>query len=186
MRPGDPPDSIAYIKDGDIWLAERIRTLSRTGKVLSEFGTYVSDGAPQGGPVSLFAGPFNPEISPDGKLIAYEWQNSDYYHHSGCSGESVPPCYVLSSRWGVGITHSDRYTGPDDFGLITGWIGPYWMSNDRLLRSNAPVSPNEDAVINDIGPGRGDDVMKRWFTRTRRSPRATPASTVTSCASTAC
>ncbi|HEX8085361.1 MAG TPA: hypothetical protein VF529_13800 [Solirubrobacteraceae bacterium] len=189
-------DSIAYVKDGDVWLAspdgsrqqqvtktgeysyvsqaddgtlaalapgERIRTLSRTGQVLSEISTYVSDGAPQAGPVSQFAGPFNPEISPDGKLIAYEWQNSDYYHHSGCSGESVPPCHVLSSRWGVGITHADRFTPHDEFGLITGWIGPYWMANDRLLRSNAPVSPNEDAVITNIGPGKADDDMKRWF-----------------------
>ncbi|MDQ3740221.1 MAG: hypothetical protein M3389_04675, partial [Actinomycetota bacterium] len=196
---GDPPDaadSIAYVKDGDVWLAtpdgsrqqqvtrtgeyhyvsqaddgtmaalvggERIRRLSRTGDVLDEFGTYVSDGAPQGGPVSQFAGPFNPEISPDGRLIAYEWQNSSYYEHSGCTGESVPPCYVLSSRWGVGITHSDRFTTSEEFGLLTGWIGPYWMANDRLLRSNASASPNEDAVINDIGPGKGDDDMKRWF-----------------------
>ncbi|MDQ4126144.1 MAG: hypothetical protein M3134_11195, partial [Actinomycetota bacterium] len=189
-------DSIAYVKEGDVWLAspdgsrqqqvtttgdyfyvsqaddgtmaalgpnERIRKLSRLGKVLAEFPTYVSDGAPQGGAVNQFGGPFNPEISPDGKLIAYEWQNSSYYEHSNCSGESVPPCYVLSSRWGVGITHSDRFTTSEEFGLLTGWIGPYWMTNDRLLRSNASVSPNEDAVINNVGPGKGDDDMKRWF-----------------------
>jgi hypothetical protein len=190
-------DSIAYIKDGNVWLAspdgsrqqqvtttgdlsyvsqaddgtlaalapgERIRTLSRTGDVLSEFATYVSDGAPQAGPISQFAGPFEPEISPDGKLIAYEWFNSSYYNdHPGCSESSVPPCSVLESSQGVGITHADRFTPYEEFGLITGWIGPYWMSDDRLLRSNAPISPNEDAVINDIGPGKADDAMKRWF-----------------------
>jgi hypothetical protein len=189
-------DSIAYVKDGDVWLAtpdgarqqqvtrtggysyvsqaddgtmaalvsgEKIQKLSRTGKVLAEFGTYVSDGAAQAGPVTQFAGPFNPEISRDGKLVAYEWMNSSYYNNSGCSGASVPPCYVLSSRQGVGITHSDRFTPFEEFGLLTGWIGPHWMSGGRLLRSNAPVSPNEDAVINAIGPGKGDDEMKRWF-----------------------
>ena len=190
-------DSIAYVKDGDIWLAspdgarqqqvtktgdysyvsqaddgtlaalapgEKIRTLDRTGHVLSEVSTYVSDGGPQPGAVSQFAGPFEPEISPDGKLIAYEWFNSSYYHdHPGCSESSVPPCSVLESRQGVGITHADRFTGFEEFGLITGWIGPYWMSDDRLLRSNASISPNEDAVITNIGPGKADDDMKRWF-----------------------
>lgn len=187
-------DSIAYVKDGDIWLAtpdgarrqqvtrtgtysyvsqaddgtlaalvpgEKIQKLSRTGQVLAEFGTYVSDGAPQGGPVSQFGGPFEPEISPDGKLIAYEWQNASYYEHSSCSGASVPPCYVLSSRWGVGITHADRFTGSDEFGLLTGWIGPSWWGNDRLIRSGASVSPNEDAVVTTVGGGA--DALKRWF-----------------------
>jgi hypothetical protein len=37
------------------------------------------------------------------------------------------------------------------------------MSGNRLLRSNASVSPNEDAVITTIGPGKGDDELKRWF-----------------------
>ena len=190
-------DSIAYVKDGDVWLAspdgarqqqvtrsggyhyvsqaddgtmaalvggEKIQKLSRTGEVLAEFGTYVSDGAASGGPVSQFAGPFNPEISPDGRLIAYEWMNSNYVNGgAGCNASSVPPCYVLESRQGVGITHADRFTGFEEFGLITGWIGPSWMSNDRLVRSGAPVSPNEDAVITTIGPGKGDDELKRWF-----------------------
>ncbi len=190
-------DSIAYVKDGNVWLAspdgarqqqvtttggyhyvsqaddgtlaalvggERIRKLSRTGDVLAEFGTYVSDGAPSSGPVNQFGGPFNPEISRDGKLIAYEWINQNYTNGgSGCNSSSVPPCYVLTSRQGVGITHADRFTGFEEFGLLTGWIGPAWMSGNRLLRSNASVSPNVDAVINTIGPGKGDDELKGWF-----------------------
>ncbi len=96
VAPAASADSIAYIKDGDVWLAtpdgsrqqqvtktgtysyvsqaddgtmaalvpgERIQKLSRTGEVLAELATYVSDGAPQAGPVNQFAGPFNPEIS---------------------------------------------------------------------------------------------------------------------------
>ena len=190
-------DSIAYVKDGNVWLAspdgsrqqrvtttgdydyvsqaddgtmaalvdgEKIQKLSRTGRVLSEFPTYVSDGSPQSGPVNQFGGPFNPEISPDGKLIAFEWFNQSYSSGgASCNESSVPPCYVLKSTQGVGITHSDRFTPFEEFGLLTGWIGPSWMGNDRLLRSNASVSPNEDAVINTIGPGLGDSQMKRWF-----------------------
>ena len=190
-------DSIAYIKDGNVWLAtpdgsrqqqvttsggyayvsqaddgtmaalvqgEKIQKLSRTGRVLSEFSTYVSDGSPQSGPVNQFGGPFNPEISPDGRLIAFEWFNSSYSSGgSSCNESSVPPCYVLKSSQGVGITHSDRFTGFEEFGLLTGWIGPYWMGDDRLLRSGPSLSPNEDAVINTIGAGLGDSQMKRWF-----------------------
>ncbi|HEX8207095.1 MAG TPA: hypothetical protein VF587_13625 [Solirubrobacteraceae bacterium] len=191
-------DSIAYVKDGDVWLAspdgsrqqqvtktgtysyvsqaddgtmaalapgETIHRLSRTGEVLSEIATYVSDGAPQAGPVTQFAGPFNPEISPDGTKIAFEWMNSSYYDGgtAECNIGQAPSCYDLKVSQGVGITYADRFTGFEEFGLLTGWIGPHWLSNDRLLRSNANVSPNEDAVINTIGPGKGDDDMKRWF-----------------------
>jgi hypothetical protein len=142
---------------------EKIHKLSRTGDVLAEITTYVSDGSPQSGPVIQFAGPFNPEISRDGRLIAYEWYNRSYSNGGDCQASSVPPCHVLSSRQGVGITHADRFTPFEEFGLLTGWIGPHWMSADRLLRSNANVSPNEDAVINTIGNGKGDGEMKRWF-----------------------
>src|SRR3954468_17917062 len=44
---------------------ERLQKLSRTGQVLAEFPTYVSDGSPAGGGVTQFHGPFDPEISPD-------------------------------------------------------------------------------------------------------------------------
>lgn len=190
-------DSIAYIKDGDVWLAspdgkrkqqvtrtgiysyvsqadngtlialapgERLHKLSRTGTVLADFATMVSDGAPKAGPVDKFGGPFEPEISPDGKLVAFEWFNDSYSNGgSNCNSSSVPPCYVLSSRSGVGITHSDRLTGPEEFGLLTGWIYPHWMSNDKLLRSSPGAILNENTVFNTVGPGKADKELKRWF-----------------------
>jgi mannose-6-phosphate isomerase-like protein (cupin superfamily) len=190
-------DSIAYIKDGNVWLTspdgsrqaqvttssdysyvsqaddgtmialgpnERLRKLSRTGKVLAEFPVYVSDGAPTSGPVNEFHGPFTPEISPDGRLVAFEWIDDNYSNGgSDCNETSVPPCYVFQAGRGVGITHSDRFTGYEEFGLITGWIFPHWVSNDTLLRSESGVSLNEDAVFTTVGPGRGDDGLKRWF-----------------------
>src|ERR1044072_3384904 len=57
---------------------EKIQKLSRTGQVLAEFPTYVSDGSPAGGPVTQFHGPFDPEISPDGSKIAFEYFNDTY------------------------------------------------------------------------------------------------------------
>jgi WD40-like Beta Propeller Repeat len=189
-------DSIAYIKDGNVWLAtpdgarqvqltttggysyvsqaddgtmialapgERLHKLSRNGQVLADFATYVSDGAPQSGPVNKFHGPFEPTISPDGKLVAFEWFNDNYENDPSCSPASVPPCYVYSSRTGVGITHSDRLTAPEEFGLLTGWIYPQWVANDTLLRSYANTTLNDDTVLNKIGPGVGDDQLDHWF-----------------------
>ena len=39
---------------------EKLQKLSRTGQVLADFPTYVSDGSPVGGPVTQFHGPFDP------------------------------------------------------------------------------------------------------------------------------
>lgn len=189
-------DSIAYIKDGNVWLAspdgsrqqqvtssggysyvsqadtgvmialapnERLHKLSRTGQVLADFPTMVSDGLPTPGPVSKFHGPFEPAISPDGSKVAYEWFNDSYENDPSCTASSVPPCYVYSSRQGVGITHSDRLTGPEEFGLLTGWIYPHWMAEDRLLRSESGTILNDDAVFNAVGPGKGDDELDHWM-----------------------
>ena len=142
---------------------ERLHKLSRTGQVLADFPTMVSDGLPTPGPVNRFHGPFEPQISPDGRLVAFEWFNDSYENQPGCTPSSVPPCYVYSSRQGVGITYSDRLTGPEEFGLLTGWIYPHWVSNDTLLRSWANTVLNDDSVFNRVGPGKGDDELDHWF-----------------------
>jgi hypothetical protein len=189
-------DSIAYVKDGDVWLAapdgsrtqqvthgggyayvsqadtgemialapgERLHKLSRTGKVLADFPTLVSDGAPQAGPVNKFHGPFNPEISPDGTKVAFEWFNDSYSEGTGCSDATVPPCYVYHQSQGVAISSADRYTGPEAYGLLTGWIYPHWMANDVLLRSYSGATMNDDAVFTRVGPGRADKQLDPWF-----------------------
>lgn len=180
-------DSIAYIKDGNVWLAtpdgsrqvqvttsgsysyvsqaddgtmialapgERLHKLSRTGAVLADFTTYVSDG----GPVSRFKGPFNPEISPDGSKVAFEWFNDAYHHEPGCSDQTVPPCAVYTQSQGVGVTASDRYTGPEVYGLMTGWIYPHWVTDDLLLRSFSGAVFNDDAVFTPLG-----GAVDPWF-----------------------
>lgn len=158
--------SVSQADDGTmIALAprERLHRLSRTGQVLADFPTFVSDGAPTSGPVNEFHGPFAPEISPDGKLVAFEWFNESYENGKDCTTSSVPPCQVLTSRQGVGITRADGFTGFEEYGLMTGWIAPSWTSDTTLLRSGPSVGMNEDAVFTTVGPGRGDDGLKRWF-----------------------
>ena len=185
-------DSIAYIQNGDVWLAtpdgarrkqvthtgtyyyvsqaddgtmaalvpgERIQKLSRTGQVLADFPTYVSDGAPAGSGVTQFHGPFDPEISPDGSKIAFEYFNDTYDAEPGCNELTVPPCFVYTQSQGVGITSSTGFTGVDAYGILTGWIAPHWVSDDLLLRSSPGANLNDDAVFTPVGSQTND----HWF-----------------------
>ena len=185
-------DSIAYIQNGDVWLAtpdgarkqqvthtgtyyyvsqaddgtmaalvpgERIQKLSRTGQVLADFPTYVSDGSPVSGGVTQFHGPFDPQISPDGSKIAFEYFNDTYDAAPGCNELTVPPCFVYTQSQGVGITNSTGFTGVDAYGILTGWIAPHWMSNDLLLRSSPGANLNDDAVFTRVGETTND----HWF-----------------------
>jgi hypothetical protein len=142
---------------------ERLHRLSRTGAVLADFPTYVSDGAPEPGPVNRFHGPFAPAISPDGTKVAFEWFNDSYEDAPGCSATSVPPCAVFSQRQGIGISRADGYTGPEAYGLMTGWIFPHWMSESVLLRSFSGTVFTDDAVFTAVGPGLADRVLDPWM-----------------------
>jgi hypothetical protein len=161
----------AYVSQADdgtmaaLATGERIRTIGRDGRVLSEIPTFVSDGAPVAGPVTQFHGPFTPEISPDGKLIAFEYINQTFTggQTPQCSETSFPSCHELTTSQGVGITHADRFTGFEEYGLQTGWIYPHWIGNDRLLRSSPSTILNEDAVLTTVAPGAGSSGLHRWF-----------------------
>src|SRR4051794_33515821 len=138
---------------------EKLQKLSRTGQVLAEFPTFVSDGSPVGGPVTQFHGPFDPEISPDGSKIAFEYFNDTYDAAPGCNELTVPPCYAYTQSQGVGITNATGFTGVDAYGLLTGWVAPHWMSNDLLLRSSPGANLNDDAVFTRLGERTNDP----WF-----------------------
>ena len=75
----------------------------------------------------------------------------------------MPPCYVYHQSQGVAISSADRYTGPEAYGLLTGWIYPQWTSNDTLLRSYSGATMNDDAVFTRVGPGLGDTQLDPWF-----------------------
>lgn len=160
----------AYVSQADdgtmVALAgERLHTLGRDGRLLADIPTFVSDGAPLAGPVTQFHGPFTPEVSPDGRLIAFEYMNQTFTggQTPQCSETSVPSCHELTTSQGVGITHADRFTPFEEYGLQTGWIYPHWIGSDRLLRSFPSTILNEDAVLTTVAPGAGDSALHRWF-----------------------
>jgi WD40 repeat protein len=186
-------DSISYIKDGNIWLTtpdksrqfqvtttgiyeyasqaddgtfialtgERLHKLSRDGTVLADFATPVTDGPKKGPNENYFMGPYEPEISPDGTRVTYTYG----WHHE----RFEPNCNCI--EWGIdsgtAITYSDRMTPWEEFGgPLTGWVTASWMSNNTILRSYAGRAFAEEAVVNNIGPGKGDGDMISWLDST--------------------
>jgi hypothetical protein len=72
--------------------------------------TYVSDGAPVSGGVNQFHGPFNPEISPDGTKVAFEWFNDTFHEAPGCSDQTGPALRRLPPEPGRRDHLVQRYT----------------------------------------------------------------------------
>ena len=137
---------------------EKLRRIGRDGTVLAEFLTPISDGAPQAGPVNKFHGPFNPQISPDGTKVAYEFFNDSYDTAPGCNETTVPPCAAYKQSQGVLVSDTTGFTPFEKYGLMTGWIWPQWIGNDMLLRSDPSLSPNDDAVFTPLGGAN-----ENWF-----------------------
>src|SRR3954447_20673419 len=142
--PAASADSIAYIKDGNVWLSiadgsrqfqvtssggysdvsqaddgtmialhgVRLQRLDRTGKVLADFDTPVSDTRPAGS--RTFYGPFDPAISPDGTKVAYTY----YYETQSQDPTCYPPeCVTAINEGGTGYSHADRATDWDEAGF---------------------------------------------------------------------
>jgi hypothetical protein len=184
-------DSIAYVKDGNVFLSTpdgsrqyqvtrsggysdvsqaddgtmialhgvRLHKLDRSGTLLADFDTPVSDTRPA--PSKTFYGPFDPAISPDGTKVAYTY----YYMTQSQNPTCFPPeCVVAINEGGTGYSHSDRQTGWDEPGLgyHSGWRHPAWVDDDMTMLSNPTHMPNRDIVldrISDGGNGHGNMLM---------------------------
>jgi hypothetical protein len=184
-------DSIAYVKDGNVFLSTpdgsrqfqvtsgggysdvsqaddgtmialhgvRLHKLDRSGTVLADFDTPVSDTRPA--PSKTFYGPFDPAISPDGTKVAYTY----YYMTQSQNPTCFPPeCVVAINEGGTGYSYSDRQTGWDEPGLgyHSGWRHPSWIDNDMTMLANPTHMPNRDIVldrISDGGNGHGNMLM---------------------------
>src|SRR6478735_2702811 len=106
--PAASADSIAYVKNGDIYLSTsdgarqyrvRLHRLNRSGRVLADFATPVSDTRPA--PAKTFYGPYDPAISPDGRKVAYTY----YYMTQSQSGTCFPPeCVTTINEGGTGYS----------------------------------------------------------------------------------
>jgi hypothetical protein len=186
-------DSIAYIKDGNVWLstsdgARQYQvtdrggysdvTQSDDGTIVALTGVRLHKLDRQGNvladfdtPVSdtrppgakAFFGPFNPAISPDGAKLAYT------YYYRGVSQDTTcfpPECATVDFEGGTGYSHTDRQTAWDEPGLgrHSGWLFPSWIDNENTLLTHATHAPNQEVVLDTVGDG--PQLLRDWFTDT--------------------
>ena len=186
-------DSIAYIKDGNVWLSTSDG--GRQYQVTSSGGysdvTQADDGTivaltgvrlhrldRQGNvladfdtPVSdtrtpglkAFFGPFDPALSPDGSKLAYTYYYRGVSQDPGCY---PPQCVTIGWEGGTGYSHPDRQTAWDEAGLgkHSGWMHPSWIDNSSTMLSHATHAPNKEVVLDTVGDG--PQLLQDWFTDT--------------------
>ena len=160
-------DSVIYVKEGDVWLAEpdgsrqtrltddggygyasqsdsgvivashgnRIHRLSRTGLLEADLPT-VAQGAG-------WFGPYEPQVSPNGKLIAYEFFTTE-------GGETKN-----------GTAYADATNGSLVGDLQTGWAYPAWIDDGTTMQSGAPNALAEDVIVR--GAGEANNLGTPWF-----------------------
>ncbi len=186
-------DSIAYVKDGNVWLstsdgsrqyqvtfqggysdvtqADDGTMIALTGVRLHKLDRQGSVLADFDTPVSdtrppglkAFFGPFDPAISPDGSKLAYTYYYKGVSQDTGCY---PPACVTVGWEGGTGYSHSDRQTAWDQAGLgkHSGWMHPSWIDNQSTMLSHATHAPNKEVILDTVGDG--PQVLKDWFTDT--------------------
>jgi WD40 repeat protein len=138
----------------------RLHRLSRTGRVLADFDTPVSDTRPA--PSKTFYGPYDPAISPDGKKVAYTY----YYMTQSQNPTCFPPeCVTTINEGGTGYSWADRQTGWDDpkLGKHSGWRNPSWVDDDTVMISDPTHAFNYDVILDTISDGDSGNLVHGWF-----------------------
>ncbi|HTT94273.1 MAG TPA: hypothetical protein VMF55_06345 [Solirubrobacterales bacterium] len=161
-------DSILYMKGGDIWLASpdgskqfqvtsgggynyasqsesgavivaarenHLFVLDRNGDLVRELPTVIGS--------SLWWGPYEPQVSPDGTHVAYQ-----YFYTGG--GET---------RTGVAYANTDGSYG--DYDLHTGWAYPAWYDDSLLMHSDPPNGLSQDVILRPFGSA--NNTGRQWF-----------------------
>jgi hypothetical protein len=153
-------DSILFTRGGDIWLSSpdganqfqvtsgggytyasqsesgavivasrefsnHLFVLDRNGALVRELPTVIGS--------SLWHGPFEPQVSPDGTHVAYQ------YFYSGGS----------ELRTGVAYANTDGTYG--DYDLHTGWGYPAWYDDTLLMHSDPPNGLSQDVILRPFG-----------------------------------
>ncbi len=195
FAPAASADSIAYVKDGDVWLSTgdgaRQYRVTATGVYsdvsqaddgtmialsgvrlhrLDRRGHVLADfdtpvSDTRPAPVKTFYGPFDPALSPDGTKVAYTY----YYMTQSQSPTCFPPtCVTTINEGGTGYSHADRQTAWDEPGLgkHSGWRNPSWVDNDTVMISDPTHLPNHDVIIDTISDGGTGNLVKNWFSDT--------------------
>jgi hypothetical protein len=201
-------DSIAYVKDGNVWLSTpdgsrqfQVTTAGGYGDVsqaddgtmiathglnlqrLDRLGNVLADFATpvsdtRPAPAKQFYGPFDPAISPDGTKVAYTY----YWMTQSQSPTCFPPtCVTTINEGGTGYSHADRLTGWDEpgFGKHSGWRHPAWVDNDTVLLGDPTHAFNFDVILDTISDGTSGNLVHNWFSDMAENNPATTQGDIT-------
>lgn len=180
-------DSIVYLRDGNVWRATpdgatnvQLTTdggygepsqaddgsiVVTAGRNLRRLGP---DGTPRGDlPTTAladenWAGPLDPDVSPDGSKVAYSW----FYESRGATTPGCPlspdECTLGYIRAGTTVSWTDRPTALGEIGWWRYWSQPSWIGNDRLLLAGHDVPVMFDRA--GIGTlGAQGEAPSPWF-----------------------
>lgn len=181
-------DSIAYVKDGNVWLmtpdgskkqavttAGGYSTASQSddGKIialhgkrfhlLSRWGDVLADFSPvadgTAGSITL-TGPFDPAISPDGSKVAYGFYVQYKTGDPNCGKPGG--CQQGQLFTGVGYSKADggvEWSTPG-YRPQYSWTDPSWIDNLRVLMASPTSGFVSESAIDTAGDG--EDAMP-WF-----------------------
>ncbi len=193
--PAASADSIAYVKNGDVWLStgdgSRQYRVTATGGYSdvsqADNGTMIAlhgvrlhrldrrgrvlanfdtpVSDTRPAPSKVFYGPYDPALSPDGSKVAYTY----YYMTQSQNPTCFPPqCVTTINEGGTGYSRADRQTGWDEpgYGRHSGWRNPSWIDNDNVMISDPTHLPNHDVILDTISDGGTGNLVKNWFSDT--------------------
>jgi hypothetical protein len=147
--------SVSQADDGTLVAttgAGALQRLDRYGRILSEITTPVSQ--PTNGGSTVFIGPLDADVSPDGKTVGYGFLKSGAYRYP--DGTMDADLYD-----GHGFTRSDAATGFLDAGYTFAreWSAPEFLDNSTVLVSNGPGWPSSPFALEKVGSGD----PRSWF-----------------------
>lgn len=181
-------DSIAYVKDGNVWLmtpdGAKKQAVTTTGgystasqsddgkiialhgkrfHLLSRWGDVLADFSPvadgTAGSITL-TGPLDPTISPDGTKVAYGFYVQYKTGDPNCGKPGG--CQQGQLFTGVGYSKADggvEWSTPG-FRPQYSWTDPSWIDNTRTLMSSPTSAFVTESAIDTAGDG--EDAMP-WF-----------------------
>jgi WD40 repeat protein len=138
----------------------KLYRLSRRGKQLNKPITTAFRTNPI---LPSFKGPFFPEVSPNGRVIAYTYSFTESHYDPGCQ------CVSNAPSLNTAYTYSSRFVEDPDkkFGHMRFYSRGSWIGNQSFVATTPNLYDYGGNVLDTVAVdplGGGADSYQRWFT----------------------